>query len=395
MGCLDAVGILLDRHGAPLSFGQEIMMDRTSPPFRADHIGSLIRPSGLIEARRRFNEGKLAADELHQLEDRAIREVVALQEEVGFHSITDGEFRRVSYLTEFLNPLGVELQSGKSPDMIYHGDDGVTSPGTLAVVNRKIAWPGPINIAAFKFLNSVTKGTPKVTLPAPTQVHQFAAKDGISRAIYPDIEEFWSDMVAAYHAELRALGEAGCRYVQIDETSMPKLADPVIQEVVKRRGQDWRAVLQTYADVMNRIIRGAPEGMMVAIHHCRGNNAGRWMAQAGYDAVAEQLFGTVEAKSYLLEYDTPRAGDFAPLRFLPKDKIAILGLVSTKNNQVEPADELKRRIDEAARYVPLDRLGLAPQCGFSCGFAGSPLTYDAQVQKMRRIVEVARDVWDA
>ena len=233
-----------------------------------------------------------------------------------------------------------------------------------------------------------------MTLPAPTQVHMFAAKDGISHAVYPDIDEFWNDMVAAYHAELRALGDAGCTYVQIDETSMPKLADPAIQDVVRRRGQDWRAVLETYADVMNRIIRGAPEGMTVAVHHCRGNNAGRWMATAGYDAVAEMLFGTVEAKIYLLEYDTPRAGDFAPLRFMPKDKIAILGLVSTKSNRVEPADELKRRIDEAARVMPLDRLGLGPQCGFSCGFAGSDLTYDSQVQKLRRIVEVARDVWE-
>ena len=370
-------------------------MERTSPPFRADHIGSFIRPDGLIEARRQFNQGKLPADELHRLEDRAVRDIVALQEEIGFHSITDGEFRRVSYLTEFLNPLGVELQSGKSPDMVYHGEDGIVAPGTLAVVNRKIAWAGPINVAAFIFLKSVTRQTPKVTIPAPTQVHMFAAKDGISRAVYPDIAAFWDDMVAAYHAELRALGEAGCRYVQIDETSMPKLADPAIQEVVRKRGEDWRALLQTYADVMNRIIRGAPEGMTIAIHHCRGNNAGRWMATAGYDAVAEMLFAAIEAKSYLLEYDTPRAGDFAPLRFMPKDKVAILGLISTKSNAVEPADDLKRRIDEAARYMPLDRLGLGPQCGFSCGFAGSDLTYDSQVQKMRRIVEVARDVWDA
>ncbi len=370
-------------------------MERTSPPFRADHVGSLIRPQRLIEARRKHGEGKLAKDELRQLEDRAIRDVVALQEEIGLHAITDGEFRRQSYLTEFLNPLGVEFIQGKSPDMVYHDDDGRTAPGTLAVVNRKIAWTGSVNVASFTFLKSITKQTPKVTLPAPTQVHQFAGRDGISRVIYPDIAQFWDDMVAAYHAELAALGEAGCRYVQIDETSMPKLADPAIREVVQRRGQDWRAVLDTYAQVMNRIIRGAPAGITVAVHHCRGNNAGRWMAQAGYDAVAELLFGTIEAKSYLLEYDTPRAGDFAPLRFMPKDKIAILGLVSTKSNRVESADELKGRIDEASRYMPLDNLGLAPQCGFSCGFAGSGLTYESQVQKLERIVEVARDVWGA
>jgi 5-methyltetrahydropteroyltriglutamate--homocysteine methyltransferase len=369
-------------------------MERTSPPFRADHVGSLVRPAWLIEAKRKHLAGALAIEELRAQEDKAIREVVALQEEIGLHSITDGEFRRVSYLSEFLNPIGVELVQGKSPDMLYYDAAGGTAPGTLALVSRKIAWTGSVNVAAFGFLKSVTRETPKVTLPAPTQVHMFAARDGISKAVYPDIDAFWDDMVAAYHAELAALGAAGCRYLQIDETSMPKLADSAIQDVVRRRGQDWRAVLEKYAEVMNRIIRGAPAGMTVAVHHCRGNNAGRWMAQAGYDAVAELLFGTVEAKSYLLEYDTPRAGDFAPLRFMPKDKVAVLGLVSTKSNRVETADELKRRIDEAARYMPLERLCLAPQCGFSCGFAGSDLTYDSQVRKLQRIVEVVGSVWN-
>jgi 5-methyltetrahydropteroyltriglutamate--homocysteine methyltransferase len=221
----------------------------------------------------------------------------------------------------------------------------------------------------------------------------FAAQDGISKSVYPDIAAFWDDMVAAYHAEIGALAAAGCRYLQIDETSMPKLADPAIQDVVWRRGQDWRVVLASYAEVMNRIIRGAPAEMTVVVHHCRGNNAGRWMAQAGYDAVAELLFGTVEASGYLLEYDTARAGDFAPLRFMPKDKVAMLGLISTKSNRVETADELKRRIDEAAKVMPIDRLCLGPQCGFSCGFAGSDQTYDSQVRKLERIVEVARSVW--
>ena len=370
-------------------------MERAEPPFRADHVGSLIRPQALIEAKRKHLAGALPLAELRQIEDRAIRDVVRLQEETGFHSITDGEFRRVSYLSEFLNPLGVEFVQGKSPDMLYYDDAGRTAPGTLALVRRKIAWTGSPNVEAFAFLKSATRETPKVTLPAPTQVHMFAGTEGISQSVYPEIDAFWDDMVRAYHAELRALGAAGCRYVQIDETSMPKLADPAIQEVVRRRGQDWRKLLATYADVMNRIIRGAPAGMIVAVHHCRGNNAGRWMAQAGYDAVAEVLFNTVEAKSFLLEYDTPRAGDFAPLRFLPKDKVALLGLVSTKSNRVEPADELRRRIDEAARFVPLERLCLGPQCGFSCGFTGSDLTYDSQVRKMQRIVEVARAVWDA
>ncbi|HUB96066.1 MAG TPA: 5-methyltetrahydropteroyltriglutamate--homocysteine S-methyltransferase [Stellaceae bacterium] len=370
-------------------------MERPQPPFRADHVGSLIRPQSLIDARRAVLAGTLSAQELRAKEDAAIRDVVKLQEELGLHAITDGEFRRISYLTEFLNPLGVEFRSGQSTDMLYHDDQGHTAPATLAVVNRKIGWTGSPNVAAFVYLKGLTRETPKVTIPAPTQVHLFAGRDGIAKSVYPDIDAFWDDMVAAYRAELRALGEAGCRYVQLDETSIPKLADPAIRDVLKGRGQDWQGVLAKYVDVMNRIIRAAPAGMTVALHHCRGNNAGMWQSREGYEAVAEPMFATLEAKSYLLEYDTPRAGDFAPLRFLPKDKIALLGLISTKTNHVEEADELKRRIDEAARYVPLERLCLGPQCGFSCGFAGAPLTYDSQVRKIERMVEVVRSVWGA
>lgn len=370
-------------------------MERTTPPFRADHVGSLIRPQALIEARRALMAGRLPPEELRAREDHAIREVVRLQEELGFHGITDGEFRRVSYLAEFLNPIGVELIQRGNTDLLYHDDAGNTAPSTKAVVNRPIRWTRSVNLDAFLFLKDLTRETPKVTIPAPTQVHFFAGKDGISREIYPDLAPFWDDMVAAYHAELQALGAAGCRYVQIDETSMPKLADPVVQAVVKARGQDWRRLLDQYADVMNRILRGAPPGMIVALHHCRGNNAGMWQSQAGYDAVAEVMFAKIEATAYLLEYDSPRAGDFAPLRYMPQHKIALLGLVSTKSNRVESADELKRRIDEAAKIMPLDRLCLGPQCGFSCGFAGSDLSYEAQCAKMRRIVEVARQVWGA
>jgi 5-methyltetrahydropteroyltriglutamate--homocysteine methyltransferase len=370
-------------------------MERMDPPFRADHVGSLIRPAALIEARRAVLAGKMPVQALHATEDGAIREVVKLQEDLGLHSITDGEFRRASYLTEFLNPLGVELRSGASPDMVYHDDEGRTAPATLAVVGRRIVWSGSPNVASFIYLKGLTRETAKVTIPAPTQVHLFAGRDGIAKSVYPEIDAFWDDMVAAYRAELRALFEAGCRYVQIDETSIPKLADPAIRDVIKARGQDWRRVLATYVEVMNRIVRAAPAGMAVALHHCRGNNAGMWQSREGYESVAEPMFATLEAKSYLLEFDTPRAGDFSPLRFLPKDKVALLGLVSTKSNRVETADELKRRIDDAAKYVPLDRLCLGPQCGFSCGFAGSPLTYESQVAKIQRIVEVVGSVWDA
>jgi 5-methyltetrahydropteroyltriglutamate--homocysteine methyltransferase len=368
-------------------------MERTLPPFRADHVGSLVRPPWLIAARQDFNAGKITRDALRPLEDKAVREVVAMQEEIGLHSITDGEFRRQTYLTEFLNPIGVELRQRTSDDLVYHDDHGGTVPATKAFVEHRIQWKASVNVEAFAFLKSITKETPKVTLPAPTQVHLFAGTTGINKSVYPDIELFWNDMVAAYHAELKALGDAGCTYVQIDETCIPKLADPIIQDVVAKRGDDWRKLTAKYANILNRIIDGAPAGMQVAIHHCRGNNAGMWQAQAGYDAVAEIMFSEVKAKSYLLEYDSPRAGDFAPLRFMPKDKIAVLGLVSTKSTKLEPASELTSRIEEASKVVPLDRLCLGPQCGFSCGFAGSPMTYESQLQKLQRIVEVARSVW--
>ena len=370
-------------------------MERSAPPYRADHVGSLIRPSWLIEAHRDHLAGKIARDALRALQDKAIREVVALQEEIGLRSITDGEFRRTTYLSEFLNPIGVELLPRKSPDLIYHDDHGATAPATYAVVSGKIKWRGSVNVEPFAFLKSITKGTPKVTISAPTQVHFFAGTSGISKTAYPDIALFWDDMVAAYHAELAALGQAGCTYVQIDETCIPKLADPAIQDVMKQRGWDWRALIASYVEVMNRIIGGAPQGMTIAVHHCRGNNAGMWQAQAGYEAVAEIMFGTLEAKAYLLEFDSERAGDFSSLRFMPKDKIAVLGLVSTKSNRIESGDELKRRIEEASKFMPLERLCLGPQCGFSCGFAGSDLTYDSELKKLGRIVEVARVVWNA
>lgn len=368
-------------------------MERTVPPYRADHVGSLVRPQALIDARRNYLAGKLDNGSLEKLEDEAIRDVVIMQESVGLKSITDGEFRRVSYLAEFLNPLGIFFHAGKSLDLVYFSEGGRTEPGTLATVTRKIVWERSPNVEAFHYLRGLTNKTPKVTIPAPTQVHMFAGVKGIDRAVYPDIEVFWDDMVTAYACELRALSEAGCKYVQIDETSIPKLADPQIQAVCERRGIEWRTLLKIYVDVMNRILAATPEGMTVVVHHCKGNNAGRWQAQASYDAVAEEMFSTLNAGAYLLEFDTPRAGDFAPLRFLPKDKIALLGLVSTKSPRIEETDELRQRIDEAEKFVSLENLCIGPQCGFSCGFASSPMTPDVQRAKLDRIVEVARNVW--
>ena len=362
-------------------------------PFHADHVGSLVRPEWLIAGRKEWLAGRISREELGALEDRAVSEVAAMQKDVGLSVATDGEFRRTNYLTEFLNPIGVELLQAASEDLVYRDDEGHTVPATKAVVRRKIRWSESPNLAAFTYLKSVTPLAPKVTLPAPTQVHLFAGTTGIDKSVYPDIEMFWSDVIAAYAAELRALGEAGCNYVQIDETCIPKLADPVIQEAVKRRGEDWKKLTLRYAEVINAIVAAAPPQMHIALHHCRGNNQGLWQAQAGYDAVAEIMFGTINATSYLLEYDTPRAGDFKPLRYVPKKKFAALGLVSTKSSAIESADELRRRIDDAARFLPIEQLGIAPQCGFSCGFAGSPITYSVQYEKLNLLTSVARTVW--
>jgi 5-methyltetrahydropteroyltriglutamate--homocysteine methyltransferase len=368
---------------------------RDGPPFRADHVGSLIRPPDLVRARQAFAEGRLGEAELAGIEDRSVREIVAMQEGIGLKSVTDGEYRREYYLTSFFNSIGVALLQRQSRDLFYETADGTRVPGSRAEVDAKVGWTHSINVGAFAFLAATTRATPKVTIPAPTQIHFFAGSDGISRAAYADEETFWDDIVAAYHAELRALGAAGCRYVQLDETSMPKLADPAIQEIVARRGQDWRQVLATYGTVMGRIIAGKPAGMTLVVHHCRGNHGTGWQAQAGYDAVAEVMFGAVGAAGYFLEYDSPRAGDFSPLRFLPRDRIAVLGLVSTKEQRLEPVDELKRRIEAAARYVDIDRLCLSPQCGFSSNVWRPALTRDDQMRKLERIVETAAAVWGA
>jgi len=262
------------------------------------------------------------------------------------------------------------------------------------VISEKIRWKKSPNVEAFRFLKSTTTKTPKVTIPAPTQIHFFSGPDGISKQAYPDLDEFWNDLVEAYAAELKALGDAGCTYVQLDETCLPKLADPALQEVVRKRGDDWRKLTGKYAEVINRIIEKKPDTIRMVMHHCRGNRGNFWQAQSGYDAVAEVMFGQIRVDGYLLEYDSPRAGDFSPLRFLPKNKVAALGLISTKNKKLESVDELKRRIEEASKYVPLDSLCLCPQCGFSSVFSSSPLTVNDEIEKLKRLVEVAHQVWD-
>jgi 5-methyltetrahydropteroyltriglutamate--homocysteine methyltransferase len=372
-------------------------MNRTSPPFRAEHIGSLVRPPALLAARRAHAAGTLDDEGLAAAENAAIRDVVKLQEDIGLQVVTDGEFRRGTYSDSFatagLSGISVELteDQGWSRSQAH----GHRTARRIPKVVGRIARQGNRNAEDFRFLKSVTGRTPKITLPGPCYIHYRAGRANISRAAYPDLDAFWSDLVAAYHAEMRALAEAGCSYLQIDETSLIKLGDPRAQQLLKERGDDWRDLLATYVEVINAVIAGAPQGLQVGMHVCRSQDPS-WQADTGYDPIAEPLFNTLKIKFYFLEYDNPRAGSFAPLRHLPKDKIVVLGLVASKAAQLESADFLKRRIEEASRHVDIEQLALSPQCGFSTSASEHAVVTEAiEKAKLARIVEVARDVWGA
>jgi 5-methyltetrahydropteroyltriglutamate--homocysteine methyltransferase len=372
-------------------------MERPTPPFRADHVGSLLRPPDLIAARDAFDAGALGRDELTGSENRAIRDVVAFQESLGLKVVTDGEFRRISYLVDFVNGIeGVSAvaRGGRGWDYQAADGGGTTIPATRIEVTGPISWPGGgILVRDFEFLKSVTRATPKITMPAPNQIYWFAGPNGVNREVYPDLDAMWDDLIAAYRAEIAALAAAGCTYIQVDETSLVKIPDPAMQKVLSDRGDDWRDLIDTFSRVSAAVMADPPHGVTMALHHCRGNSRGHWQAQGSYEMIADKLFNEVSCHAHFLEYDSPRAGDFAPLRFVPDGKMIVLGLVSTKLRDVESAGALKRRIDEAAGYVPLDRLCLSPQCGFSSSHAGHPLTLDDEKRKLELVVSVAAEVW--
>jgi 5-methyltetrahydropteroyltriglutamate--homocysteine methyltransferase len=374
---------------------------RVAPPFRADHVGSLRRPERLMKARERIlgahdldhNFGPHNSAELHALEDEAIREVVALQENVGLNSITDGEFRRRIWWSEFLLSLdGVHGNYRGATDELRN-ETGHTVPMPRIEVRDRVRWRHSVNVGPFKFLKSVTRRTPKVTLPAPQTLFFFTNRNTISRAAYPDLEMLWHDLAAAYTAELEALGEAGCTYVQFDEVVTSCLCDETHRRKLRGQGQDPDALLRTYVETINRAVAQRSAGLIVAMHSCRGNYQGHWMAEGGYDPIAEYLFNEIKVDALFLEYDSPRAGSFAPLRFVPKDKTLVLGLVSTQTPQLEDSDELRRRIEEASRYVDIERLGLSPQCGFSSNYLGNPVTIEDEQRKLALVVDVAYAVW--
>lgn len=366
------------------------------PPFRAEHIGSFLRPPELLALRSEYDAGRVSADALHAAEDDAIRQVIALQSELGLSSITDGEFRRHAYADSFTVDVfdGVKIGSTLDANWTYSDAGGQKSEGRVPMVVDRLRWPGPVNVDNYKFIaEAATAGMPKITLPGPCYIHFRSGRDHISRDIYPDLDAFWQDLVDAYVKEIGALHEAGCRYVQLDETSIAKLGDPKIRDGLAKRGDDWRALLDIYTDVINEIVAGAPAGMNLGIHLCRGNKGGSWQAEAGYDDVAAKLFRKLAVRFYFLEFDSPRAGGFEPLREVPEDKTVVLGLVSTKVAALEDRDAVLRRVDAAAAFMDRDRLCLSPQCGFASLDSGNDLSVDDQAAKIRLVVDVAREIW--
>jgi 5-methyltetrahydropteroyltriglutamate--homocysteine methyltransferase len=371
------------------------MHRRTEPPFRADHVGSLLRPPALLEARERFAAGTLDADGLRAAEDAAIRDVVALQEEAGLASATDGEFRRTSWHMDFIYQLGGITKTDQQIQVRMRnaaGEGAFTSAG-MAVTGR-IALEQPIFAAAFSFLaEQTTTALPKLTIPSPSMVYARGGRATIDTAVYPDVEEFWTDLSAAYAAEVQALHGLGCRYLQLDDTALAYLNDPAHRAELASKGDDPETQHLRYIRQINAAIADRPADMTVTTHMCRGNYRSSWAAEGGYDHVAEALFGELAVDGFFCEFDDERSGGFEPLRFVPPGKQVVLGLVTTKTGVLEDADALKRRIDEAAKYVPLDQLCLSPQCGFSSTVEGNALTVDEQRAKLALIVEVANDVW--
>jgi 5-methyltetrahydropteroyltriglutamate--homocysteine methyltransferase len=365
------------------------------PPFRAEHIGSLIRPPELLRARERHAAGELDRKGLAAIENAAIARVVKLQEDVGLHVVTDGEFRRGTYSDAFTSAgiSGVKIEMTEERGWSRSQSHGHRMARRIPTVVGRIAWKGPQNADDFRFLKSLTTRTPKITLPGPCYIHYRAGRANISRDVYPDLDAFWSDLVEAYVQEMRSLADSGCRYLQIDETSLVKLGDPRVRQLLAERGDDWRDLLRIYVGVVNAVVAGAPEGMTIGIHVCRSQDPS-WQADVGYDPIAEPLFNAMKVDNYFLEYDNARTGTFAPLRCVPEGKFVVLGLVASKVSELESVDVLKRRIEEASRYVKLEQLGLSPQCGFATSAAEHvTVTEEVERAKLARIVEVAQQVW--
>jgi methionine synthase II (cobalamin-independent) len=369
---------------------------RSTPPFRADHVGSLLRPANLLAARDDFAAGRINAAQLRAIEDAAIAGTVAMQEQIGLQSATDGEYRRASWHMDFIYQLGGISKAPGNLAVKFRNPSGTIefTPAALHV-GSKIRLDETIFADDFRYLQSVTGPgvTPKLTIPSPNMVHYRGGPAAIDREVYPDMEEFWSDLSAAYAEQVQRMSALGCSYLQLDDTSLAYLNDPAQRAEIAERGEDAEHLHLRYIRQVNDAVAARPDGMAVTTHMCRGNFRSSWAAEGGYDFVAEALFSELNVDGFFLEYDDERSGGFEPLRFVPKGKMVVLGLVTTKAGKLEDPDVLKRRIDEAARFVPLDQLCLSPQCGFSSTVEGNVLTAEEQAAKLRLIVQVARDVW--
>jgi 5-methyltetrahydropteroyltriglutamate--homocysteine methyltransferase len=375
------------------------MAEEKKPPFRANHVGSLLRPPELLQAREKHQKGELGAAQLRTVEDRCIREAVKMQEEIGMQGVTDGEFRRGLWHADFLSQFdGIKVVEGLLPESARHfqnPDADVQRSPTQFVVTGKLGHPRGIETENFRFLASVTKNIPKQCIPSPSLVHFRTGRAGIDKAAYPDMEEFFADLARVYREEIAALAAAGCRYLEIDDVNFAYLCDSKMREGARKIGDEPDKLPLLYANLINECIKDRPANMTVCTHLCRGNFRSSWVAEGGYDPVAEVLFNALKVDGYFLEFDTPRAGNFAPLRYLPKGKKLILGLVTSKSGALEDPADLKRRIDEASRFVALDQLGISPQCGFGSTVLGNKLTIDEQIAKLKLVVQVAREVWGA
>jgi 5-methyltetrahydropteroyltriglutamate--homocysteine methyltransferase len=367
---------------------------RNTPPFRADQVGSLLKPKALIEAHKARDKKEIAEEKFHEIEHAAVREVVKLQEELGFKSVTDGEYSRAGWQRDFLTSFANVKIVPTTVKMRFHTEEGATEmipPGLF--VAGKLSRPRPIFVNAFKYLKSVAHSVPKITIPSPSLMHFRGGRKSVDETAYPDIEEFYTDLARVYSEEIADLGRNGCTYLQIDETNFAYLCDPKLREQVRAIGEDPEKLPHTYARLINNSIAGKSANMTVCMHLCRGNANSAWVAEGGYEPVAETLFNEINIAGYFLEYDSARAGGFEPLRFVPKGKVVVLGLVTTKKGMLETKDALKRRIDEAAKFVPLEQLALSPQCGFSSTLEGNKITVEEEIAKLKLVVETARDVW--
>jgi 5-methyltetrahydropteroyltriglutamate--homocysteine methyltransferase len=369
---------------------------RTTPPFRADHVGSLLRPRRLLDAREDLSKGSITAEELRNIEDEEIAKLVQMQRDVGLQSATDGELRRGSWHMDFIYQLGGIHKVQSDIEVHFRNADGTVDfkPAAIAV-EEKVRLDHTIFAEDFRWLQSVVSEdvTPKLTIPSPNMVHYRSGRAALNPEVYPDIEPFWSDLQAAYADQVAAIAALGCRYLQLDDTSLAYLNDPSQREYLTARGEDTPHLLDTYVRNINRALAGRPRDLTITTHLCRGNFRSSWAAEGSYEYVAETLFGQLDVDGFFLEYDDERSGGFEPLRFVPPGKMVVLGLVTTKRPELEDKDDLRRRIEEAARYVPMEQLCLSPQCGFSSTLEGNALTADEQKAKLGLVVETAAEVW--